>query len=188
MDRGIEPCDADASLTGPAQTEAYGRDSCHSDGGVRAGLLVLLCVAITAPLAVAQASCANGGSDGGASTGDVKSAQINDECRLQADAGTHAWSSIWREPDGSPRRAAPGLARARDRCGAHASHLGPVRLIGLGVQKPKIGDQVLLVVAGEDVRGRSFVGNWRVRRIAAPSRVNAPPTNDSKQLRASKRI
>jgi len=70
----------------------------------------------------------------------------------------------------------------------NTSHLGPVRLIGLGVQKPKIGDQVLLVVAGEDVRGRSFVGNWRVRRIAAPSRVNAPPTNDSKQLRASKRI
>ena len=48
-------------------------------------------------------------------------------------------------------------------------HVDPVG--GVGVEEPRIGDEVSLVVPGEHVSGRIFVGNWRVelrRRYVCP--------------------
>ena len=40
--------------------------------------------------------------------------------------------------------------------------LPPIRAFRIGIEKAKIGDEVLLVVAGEDAAGGSSVRYWRI--------------------------
>ncbi len=40
--------------------------------------------------------------------------------------------------------------------------LPPIRAFRIGIEKAQIGDEVLLVIAGEDVGRRSSIRHWRI--------------------------
>ncbi len=40
--------------------------------------------------------------------------------------------------------------------------LGPISAFGVGIKEAQIGDEVLLVVAGEDAAGGSSIRYWRI--------------------------
>src|SRR5262245_29216136 len=49
----------------------------------------------------------------------------------------------------------------------YARHLGPIRTLGVGVEEPEIGDQVLLVITGENVSLGDLVGDERIKQRLA---------------------
>ena len=74
---------------------------------------------------------------------------ISEAHRLGAGAQNRSWSSIWRAPDDSPRRAAPAAAVYRIDLQYDLGDLSPIGAVVLGVKQAQIRDEVLFVVPGQ---------------------------------------
>ena len=79
--------------------------------------------------------------------------------------------AVFGHPSGAGEMALPRMAGA---CGFarridvehDARHLGPVRIVSLGIKNSEIGDEVFHVVAGEGIYVRNLVSTVRIERCS----------------------
>jgi hypothetical protein len=77
--------------------------------------------------------------------------------------------AMLRHPLGARQVTLPGASRAlgllcRIDVQDDTRNLGPIRTLSLGVEEPQIGNEMLLIVTGQNVGLGGLVGNWGIKR------------------------